>query len=697
MCRIDASRSPWTIRRSVWQALGGFDPELPALEDYEFRLRAILANRSASAVDQPLVIRTWRTGALYRQAWDRDRHDPAVAQILRRHGDVLAPHLGAILYEGQRARAALRGRNRELLRRREADLLEIARLKDLARELRQELPEADQWSVDLGDARRTSPVSRDWGYERGAPVDRHYIETFLASHASDIKGDVLEVQENDYTRQFGGDRVSKSDVIDLDPANERATVVSDLRAAANVPAESYDCIILTQTLHVIDDMAAVVAECARILKPGGVILATLPAASRVCVEYGADADFWRVTDAGARRLFSTAFNPEHLDIASRGNVLTTAAFLYGLGSHEVTGPEYDVTDPFFPMLVTVRARKAWRPAAAGVLLYHRVADVDTDPHHLAVAPGEFERQMIVIRDSYTPLPLDEFVALAARNALPDGAVAITFDDGYVDNATTASPILQRLGLPATFFLTTDRLQGDPPYEYWWDVLSRLLLQNGREAWPAELRLSLPAGERHWPTATAIDRKAAHRAIYETIVADSAALRESVIGAIREWAGDRGTAVGPRRVTASEARDLARRPGHAVGAHGVRHLMLTRQPAQDRDDEIRSSKIQLEALLGRSVDLFAYPFGAWDADTRASAQRAGFTAALACGDSAVSGVPDLHAIPRLDPASRGDRRFEDWLRDRVQANRPAISPSSSSAPTTPSSPDPAPPGAASPEA
>ena len=114
---------------------------------------------------------------------------------------------------------------------------------------------------------------------------------------------MLEVQEADYTRRFGGSAVERSDVVDLAESNAGATVITDLRAAANIPDATYDCVILTQTLHVIAPMTEAVAECHRILKPGGVLLVTLPCVSRVCLEYGRDGDFWRVTPAGARQLF----------------------------------------------------------------------------------------------------------------------------------------------------------------------------------------------------------------------------------------------------------------------------------------------------------------------------------------------------------------------------------------------------------
>jgi hypothetical protein len=83
----------------------------------------------------------------------------------------------------------------------------------------------------------------------------------------------------------------------------------------------------------------------------------MPAASRVCLEYGYGGDCWRLTEAGARRLFSEVFPFHSLEVTSYGNVLVNAAFLYGLACHELAEPAFDATDAYFPLLVGVRARK----------------------------------------------------------------------------------------------------------------------------------------------------------------------------------------------------------------------------------------------------------------------------------------------------------------------------------------------------
>jgi SAM-dependent methyltransferase len=215
----------------------------------------------------------------------------------------------------------------------------------------------DPDGFDWGAFATTTPFSVEWGADRGRCIDRYYIERFLETHRDDVHGSVLEVHDDDYTRAYGGSRVTHSDVVDIDPGNPRATVVADLRSATSIPDETYDCVVLTQTLHLVFDLRAVLRECARMLKPGGVLLATLPTASSVAPEYGPEGDHWRFTPAAAERLFREAFSGP-VDVRAHGNVLVLTAFLYGLACHELTAEELDVNDPYFPLIVTVRAERS---------------------------------------------------------------------------------------------------------------------------------------------------------------------------------------------------------------------------------------------------------------------------------------------------------------------------------------------------
>ena len=209
--------------------------------------------------------------------------------------------------------------------------------------------------VRLGDLRRTTPVSAGWGADRGQPIDRYYIERYLEEHSVDIRGRVLELMDSRYTQRYGS-AVSSSDVLDIDASNERATIVADLTDASGVPSASFDCIVLTQVLQSIYDFAAAVRECHRLLRPGGVLLATVPSVSRIDPVPGVEGDYWRFTKASCGRLFRDVFG-EAVTVDAYGNVLTAIAFLTGLAKEELKPHELDLRDDFFPVLIAVRAVK----------------------------------------------------------------------------------------------------------------------------------------------------------------------------------------------------------------------------------------------------------------------------------------------------------------------------------------------------
>jgi SAM-dependent methyltransferase len=213
-------------------------------------------------------------------------------------------------------------------------------------------------SVRFGDLRRLKPISRVFGFDRGLCIDRYYIENFLAKHAEDIRGHVLEIGDDTYTRRFGGDRVARSDVLHVQEGNPKATIVADLTCADSIPSDTFDCIIFTQTLQVIYDVRAAIRHLHRILKPGGVLLATFPGISQIS-RYDMDrwGDYWRFTTLSARRLFEEVFPPGNVTVRAYGNVLAAVAFLHGLSAEELRREELDYHDPDYELIITVRAVK----------------------------------------------------------------------------------------------------------------------------------------------------------------------------------------------------------------------------------------------------------------------------------------------------------------------------------------------------
>ena len=211
--------------------------------------------------------------------------------------------------------------------------------------------------ADFGQLRRVVPVSRDFGRSRGQPIDRFYIESFLAEYASDIRGHVLEMQTDTYAQQFGGSHVTHCDVIDNNSGNTCASIIADLVGRDSLPPEVFDCIICTQTLMLIYDFRSAIANMHQALKPGGVLLATVPGIAHKITSEEPSGDFWRFTSMSARRVFGEKFGADGVQVKSFGNVLAATAFLHGLAVEELEREELERYDPEFEVTIAVRAVK----------------------------------------------------------------------------------------------------------------------------------------------------------------------------------------------------------------------------------------------------------------------------------------------------------------------------------------------------
>jgi SAM-dependent methyltransferase len=209
----------------------------------------------------------------------------------------------------------------------------------------------------LGTLRRTRPLSNECGADRGTPVDRYYIQHFLESHRQDIHGRVLEMQDSSYTDRYGVG-VERRDVLDVDPQSSQATIVADLAAADVIGSDLFDCYILTQTLQYIYNLRATITHIHRILRPGGVVLVTVPSVSRIDHgPHGVWPDHWRFTVDSCSLLFGEVFGADQVTVRSYGNVLSAIAFLMGMAYEELSREELDVNDEIFPLIIAIRATK----------------------------------------------------------------------------------------------------------------------------------------------------------------------------------------------------------------------------------------------------------------------------------------------------------------------------------------------------
>jgi SAM-dependent methyltransferase len=223
---------------------------------------------------------------------------------------------------------------------------------------------------DFVSLRRTTPVCTEFGPHgrgsRGLWVDRYYIEQFLAAHAVDIRGHILDFGDDFYARRFGGTQEAEVDVFDIAKDNPRATIISDLSRGENIPSDTFDCIICTQVLLLIYNIHAAVRTLYRILKPGGIVLVTVPGVahkiSRTDMEQGGD--YWRFTTLSLRRLFEEAFPQDHVEVKASGNVLSAIALLHGFAVEDLRREDLEYSDPDFEVSISLRAVKPTPVAVA---------------------------------------------------------------------------------------------------------------------------------------------------------------------------------------------------------------------------------------------------------------------------------------------------------------------------------------------
>ena len=221
-------------------------------------------------------------------------------------------------------------------------------VRRMVRRLRRSLP----YSLS-----RTEPISRAFGYDRGTPVDRYYIEQFLTGRRSTVRGRTLEVGDDNYTRLFGADRTTQREVIHIDPTNAAASYHGDMSSPGVLPIATFDCAVITQTLHLIYDMHAAVRRLHASLVPGGTLLLTVPGISQIAGDEWGKTWFWSLTQLSVARLLSDVFGAQNVAVQTYGNVFAATAFLHGLAVEEIDQRKLGAVDPLYPVIVAAVATR----------------------------------------------------------------------------------------------------------------------------------------------------------------------------------------------------------------------------------------------------------------------------------------------------------------------------------------------------
>ena len=288
-------------------------------------------------------------------------------------------------------------------------------------------------------------------------------------------------------------------------------------------------------------------------------------------------------------------------------------------------------------------------------MYHRVAELSSDPWELAVSPNHFAEHLDVLRRIGNPLSLGRAMAMLEDRDLPGATFVVTFDDGYADNLQKAQPILERYDVPATIFVTTGFIGNDR--EPWWDELEGILL--GSAPLPAGLRVTVGARTLAWnldeSARQPVGRDGLYRAVHHTLMSLAADERRSALDDLRARTGiTAGARESHRCLSPAELIALARDELIEIGAHTVNHPMLTALPEDSQRWEIGQSKRELESLLGRPVTSFAYPYGHHTEDVVALVRKAGYSSASSIHPGPVNRQSDRFRLPRL--------KVRDWEGD-----------------------------------
>jgi len=208
-----------------------------------------------------------------------------------------------------------------------------------------------------GSLRSTEPVSKVFGLDRGLPVDRYYIEKFLSENSGLIKGKVLEISEDTYSKKFGIN-IETIDILHYDKSSKKATLIGDLTKPESLSQNKFDCFICTQTLNFIYDINSAISGIKHLLKPNGSALITMAGICQIS-RYDMDrwGDYWRFTTGSATKLFSEHFGGHNITVKSYGNILSAISLLEGIAAEELLLQELDKNDNNYQVVITVIAKK----------------------------------------------------------------------------------------------------------------------------------------------------------------------------------------------------------------------------------------------------------------------------------------------------------------------------------------------------
>jgi peptidoglycan/xylan/chitin deacetylase (PgdA/CDA1 family) len=332
----------------------------------------------------------------------------------------------------------------------------------------------------------------------------------------------------------------------------------------------------------------------------------------------------------------------------------------------------------------VQLAQRYAEPKALVLMYHRIDEPDTDNWDLVVSPTHFEQHLQVLKKLGTVISAVELVEQLQKGTLLNNSIAITFDDGYLDNYTKASSLLIHFQLPATFFIVSGNV--GLPQEFWWDELASILLLS--ECLPGSFLLELPDAsklaadlkneqrltqelqQQHqlWRAsdmAPPTQRAALFYQLWQHMLPLPALAQQLILQQLRTWAGlPNSTRPAYRSISMTQLHELSAHTLFTIGAHTVTHPALASHSASVQEYELATSRQLLREATGHPVDLLAYPYGSNSSETAAIAAQLGFKAAFTTDARLITTATGAYKLGRFQvnnwDGNEFKRRLAAWF-------------------------------------
>lgn len=311
-------------------------------------------------------------------------------------------------------------------------------------------------------------------------------------------------------------------------------------------------------------------------------------------------------------------------------------------------------------------------------MYHRIAELDTDPWQLAVSPANFEQHLEILGQTNHVISVKSMVSKLSTGSIQPNAICLTFDDGYRDNFFAAKPLLEKYDCPASFFIATHYV--DMERQFWWDELEEIILNSKKL--PETLSMDIdgfslkhnlhnegvltPDEKRMhkswvWPNNPPTSRCALYLAIWEKLKPLPYDQLIKYLDEIRQWAGysqiaDENTL--PMKGIHIES--MARNPLFEIGIHTNTHPALASHPKKIQHHEIADCKQFLESRLNRAVTTMAYPYGNYNEHTLSIARELPLAASFTTEEKYITKNTSPYQMGRFQVKNWNGKEFKRQL-------------------------------------